>query len=215
MPFCHGIEEPLRAPILLESLLDFSVGSPCPLKIALVHDDNVGQVEHDDFLQLQTAAVIGIHHQDGLIDDSILLKRHRFLTSPDRFDDYVVESGVREESEAILRRRRESAGLSAGGHASHEYTIVLRINHGRAVAKQRALADHARIVRQNRDARLFVFVQKSEDQFIDQSRLSRSARSGKTDHSRFARISDFRFPTSDFFRRVFGFSELVGKLLIG
>ena len=45
---------------------------------------------------------------------------------------------------------------------------------------KRAFADHARIVRQNRDARFRFALQKTQHQFIDQRRLPRAARPGKT-----------------------------------
>ena len=61
--------------------------------------------EHDDFLKLQSAAVIRIHHQHRLIDNSVFLKRHRFLTGADRLNDHVIETGTREQREAIVRRR--------------------------------------------------------------------------------------------------------------
>ena len=41
-----------------------------PVEIGLVHDHDVGHIEHHDLLQLQTRAVIRIHHQDRLIDQS-------------------------------------------------------------------------------------------------------------------------------------------------
>ncbi len=49
-----------------------------------------GEIEHHDLLQLQPAAVIGVHHQHRKIDNSIFLKRHRFLSRADRFDGYVA-----------------------------------------------------------------------------------------------------------------------------
>jgi reverse gyrase len=62
VPFCNGIDQLLVScacakatadrPVLFETLLDFRVRSARPLEIALVHHDNVGEVEHDDLLQL-------------------------------------------------------------------------------------------------------------------------------------------------------------------
>jgi hypothetical protein len=62
MPFCDRINELLIAPVLFETLFDFGVRGAGSLKIALVHHHNVREIEHDDLLQLQPAAVIGIHH---------------------------------------------------------------------------------------------------------------------------------------------------------
>ena len=91
MPFCNRIDEVLASLVLLETLLDFSVRGACALEIALVHDYDVGQIEHNDLLQLQPAAVIRIHHQHGRIDNSVFLKRHRLLTGAHRLDDDVIE----------------------------------------------------------------------------------------------------------------------------
>ena len=152
MAFCDRVDEPLRPPVLLETLLDLGMRGARALQVALVHHHNVGEIEHHDLLQLQPAAVIGVHHQHRKIDNSIFLKRHCFLSRADRFDDHIIEIRLREESETIVRRGRKSAGLTTRRHAAHENTVVLRIDHGGAIAQERALTDHAWIMRQNRDA---------------------------------------------------------------
>jgi hypothetical protein len=96
MPFCDRINELLIASVLFETFFDFGVGGAGALEIALVHDHNVGEIEHDDLLQLQPAAIIGIHYEHGKIDNSILLKRHCLLPGADCFDNDVVEFGFRE-----------------------------------------------------------------------------------------------------------------------
>ncbi len=50
MPFRDRVNQPLIAAILLEALLDLRVGGARALEIALVHDHDVGQIEHDDLL---------------------------------------------------------------------------------------------------------------------------------------------------------------------
>jgi hypothetical protein len=75
VPFCNGIDQLLVSPacakatagrpVLFETLLDFRMRSARALEIALVDHHNVSQVEHHDLLQLQPAAVIGIHHEHG------------------------------------------------------------------------------------------------------------------------------------------------------
>jgi hypothetical protein len=92
MTFCDGVDKLLAAAILLETLLDFTMGSPRPLQIAFIYHDDIGEIEHDDLLQLQSAAVIGIHHQHGEIDDTVGLERHRFLSRPDGFDNDIIET---------------------------------------------------------------------------------------------------------------------------
>ena len=101
MPLGHSIDQPLGPPILLEPLLDFRVCGPGSLKIAFIHNDDVGQIEHHNLLQLQSAAVVRIHHQDGLIDYSIFLERHRFLTCADSFDDHIIKARLGEKSRLV------------------------------------------------------------------------------------------------------------------
>ena len=103
----------------------------------------------------------------------------------------MVEIRIREQRETILRRGRESSGLSACGHAAHEYAIVLRVDHGRTIAQQRSFADYARIVRQNRDPTFWTPIQKPQHQLIDQRRFAGTAGTGESDDARSARISNF------------------------
>jgi hypothetical protein len=84
------------------------------------------------------------------------LKWHRFLAGADRLDNDVVEVRFREQRETIMRRRRKSAGLPTCGHAAHEDTIVLRVDHGGAIAQQCAFTDNARIMRQDCDSSLWI-----------------------------------------------------------
>ena len=146
MPFCHRIDQSLITPVLLQALFDFRVRGARALKIAFVHHHNVGKIEHHDFLQLQPAAVIRVHYQHSLIDNTVFLERHRLLASTHRLNDHVIEPGAREQRQTVLRRRGKSASLAACRHAAHEYAIVLRVDHGGPVAQQRSFADHARIV---------------------------------------------------------------------
>ena len=87
---------------LLEALFDLGVRGARALKITLVHHHDVSQIEHDDLLQLQPAPVIRIHHQDGKIDNPIFPKRHRFLPGADRFDNHIIEIGLRQQGETIM-----------------------------------------------------------------------------------------------------------------
>jgi hypothetical protein len=114
------------------------------------------------------------------------LKRHRFLSRSDRLDDDVIEPALREELQAIFRRRRQSAGLSARSHAAHEDAVVLRIDHRGAVAEQRPFAHHARIVRQDRDPRPRVALEQTKHQLVNQRGFACSARAGETDNASFA-----------------------------
>src|SRR5205814_9011594 len=84
-----------------------------------------------------------------------------------------------------------ASGLSACGHAAHEYAIVLRVDHGRTIAQQRSLADYARIVRQNRDPTFWTQIQKPQHQLIDQRCFAGTAGTGESDDARSARISNF------------------------
>ena len=65
--------------------------------------NNVGQIEHDDLLQLQTRAVIRVHYQHRLINE-LTLERHCLLPCADRLDDDVVKTALGEKLEAVFRR---------------------------------------------------------------------------------------------------------------
>ena len=149
MPLCHRRQHPLPAPVLLHSPSDLAHRSPGAILIALVHDNNIRQVEHDNFLELQARTVVGVHNEHGLVDQFVL-KGHRFLAGADRLDNHVIEAALGQELKAIFRRGRQTAGLPARRHAAHENAIVLRIDHGSAIAEQRARSDNARVVRENR-----------------------------------------------------------------
>jgi len=170
MALCNGVNELLVPSVLLETLFNLRMRCASALEIALVHHDDVGEVEHHDLLQLQPAAVIRIHHQHRQIDNSIFSKRHRLLACADCLDDDVIEIGPREQREAIVCGGRKATGLAARRHAPHEHAIVLGIDHGGAIAKQGSFANDTGIVRQNRDASFRISIQKTQHQLINQGR---------------------------------------------
>ena len=92
MPFRYGVDQSLIAAVLFEALFDFSMCRARSLEIAFVYHYDIGKIEHDDFLQLQSASVIGVHYKYRLMDDAIFLKWHGFLASPYSFDNHVIES---------------------------------------------------------------------------------------------------------------------------
>src|SRR6266542_903037 len=145
MSFCNGVDQPLITPVLFQTLFDFGVRSAGALEIAFVYHHGISKIEHYDFLQLQSAAVVGVHHQNSRIDNAIFLKRHRLLAGADGFYDYVIEPRPSEQRQTIVRGGRKPASLSTCGHAAHEYAIILRIDHRGPIAQQRSLANYARI----------------------------------------------------------------------
>ena len=94
MPLRHRRDNLLPALVLRKAIFDFGQRRLRAIEIGLVHDNDVGHIEHHDFLQLQTRAVIRIHHQHGLIDQ-LAAKRQRFLPGADRLDDDVIEIALR------------------------------------------------------------------------------------------------------------------------
>ena len=76
---------------------------PRAVLITLIHDDDVREVQHYDFLQLQPRTIIGIHHEHCLVNE-FALERHRFLPSANRLNDDVVEAALSQELKAIFRR---------------------------------------------------------------------------------------------------------------
>ena len=91
MPFCYCVDQSLITAVLFQTLFDFGVRGARALKIAFVYHYDIGKIEHDDFLQLQPASVIGIHYKYRLVDNTIFLKWHGLLARPHRFDDHIVE----------------------------------------------------------------------------------------------------------------------------
>src|SRR2546429_1290998 len=53
-----------------QSVFDFGQRGLGPFQISFVHHHDVGDIEHDNLLQLQARPVIGIHDQYGLINRS-------------------------------------------------------------------------------------------------------------------------------------------------
>ena len=83
-------EQPLAAFVGREAALDFGVGGARSLEITLVDDDEIGHIEHGDLLQLQTAAVVGVHDEDPQVDE-ITGERQGFLAGAHGFDDDEIE----------------------------------------------------------------------------------------------------------------------------
>ena len=64
MPFCNRIQQALLAPILLEPLFDFGVRRFRPLQIALVHDEDVGDLHDARLHRLDVVASAGREDYD-------------------------------------------------------------------------------------------------------------------------------------------------------
>ena len=103
MPLRDRRQHALPPSVLFHTSSDFAHRRSRAVLITLIHDDDIRQIEHDDFLQLQSRTVIGIHDEHGLVDE-FALERHRFLAGPDRLDNDVVEAALRQELKAIFRR---------------------------------------------------------------------------------------------------------------
>ena len=101
----------LGAAVLLETLLDLENSRASTGLIGLVHHHDIGQIEHDDLLQLQSRTIIRIHDQHSHIDDPVFLKRHRFLTRADRLYDDVIETGTDQFSQLGGGRGGRKRGL--------------------------------------------------------------------------------------------------------
>ena len=65
MPFCNRVDQLLVAAVLFQALFDLGMRRAGALEIAFVHHHNVGEIEHNDLLQLQPASVIRVHHENG------------------------------------------------------------------------------------------------------------------------------------------------------
>ena len=63
--------------------------------VGFVDDDDVSQLQHRDFLQLQTRAVFGAHHEYRSVNESAG-KGHCLLTNADGFDEDYVKAALDE-----------------------------------------------------------------------------------------------------------------------
>ena len=62
-----GVQERLAATVRSDPGFDFSNRCSGTPEIRLVDDDEVGDIQHRDFLQLDPAAVVGRHNEDGAL----------------------------------------------------------------------------------------------------------------------------------------------------
>ena len=111
MAFGNRGHDFLFALVLRQSVFDFGQRGLGPFQISFVHHHDVGDIEHDNLLQLQARPVIGIHDQYGLIDQFVA-KGQCFLTGTNRLDDDVIEFGTRQQLQAAFGRRRKSSSLT-------------------------------------------------------------------------------------------------------
>ena len=111
-------------------------------------------VEHDDLLELEPAAVVGAHHEDGRSTspspNGMASCPMPTVSTKIDVEAAAVDAGAR--GMRLASRGESPPAWPRVREAAHEDAVVLRVDHRGAVAEQRAVADDARVVREDRDA---------------------------------------------------------------
>ena len=122
-----------------------------PGPIALVDDDDVGDLEQAGLDRLDLVAHLGRFEDDGRVGRRGDLDLA--LAGPDRLDEDEVEADRVEDRAGRPGRRGQPAGVAAGGHRPDEHVAVAGVGlHPDPVAEDRPAGDRARRVdRDDRD----------------------------------------------------------------
>ena len=110
--------------------------------IALVHDDDVGDLEQARLDRLDLVAHLGRLEDDGRVGRRGHLDLA--LAGPDGLDEDEVEAGGVDHGRGRARRRGEAAGVAAGRHRADEHVAVRGVRlHPDPIAEERAAGDRA------------------------------------------------------------------------
>ena len=111
--------------------------------VALVHDDQVRDLEQAGLDRLDLVAHLGRLEDDGRVGGGRDLDLA--LARPDGLDEHEVEAGGIEQRRGGRRRGREPAGMPARRHRADEHAVVVGVGlHPDAVAEQGPAGDRRR-----------------------------------------------------------------------
>ena len=140
--------------------------------VALVDDDEVGDLEQARLDRLDLVAHLGRLEDDGRVGRGRDLDLA--LPGPDGLDEDEVEARRVEDGRGGRRGRGETAGVAARRHRADEHVAVARVGlHPDAVAEQRTAGDRARRV-DGDDRHRATGLPDLRDQRRDERRLARS-----------------------------------------
>ena len=168
--------------------------------VVLVEHDQLGVVEHVDFLELAGRAVVGGHHVHREIDQ---IDNFRIaLADAGGLHNHQIEIQRGEEADAVTQHGVDRRVLASGGHRAHIDARAAQRVHADAVAQQRAAgAATGGIDRDHRDVHVREAGQEAVEQFVGHRRLAGTAGAGDADHRGLAagqlpllaQVGQFRF----------------------
>ena len=154
-----------------------------PALVELVEDDEIGEVEHVDLLELRGRPVLGGHHVEGEVGEVDHLGVA--LADPGRLDHHEVEAGSLEHRDGVAHDAREGEVRLAGRQRAHEDPGHLDRVHAEAVGQERpAGATARRIDEEHPDAAIRELPAEAAKDLVDQAALARPPRPGEADHGR-------------------------------
>lgn len=90
-----------------DPVADLCVRSFRARDVGLVDDNDVGEVEHRDLLQLKPGAVLRAHNENRFVDSSVP-ERHGFLSDADGFHEDDIEPATFELRQPAFRLTGQS-----------------------------------------------------------------------------------------------------------
>ena len=174
-----------EAVVALELLAHVAQRVEGPALVELVEGNNVGEIEHVDFLQLGGGPVLGRHHVEagvGVLDDF-------GVTLPDAgsFEDDEVELGGPHHVHGVLHVLAQGQVALAGSQAAHVHPGAVDGVHPDPVAEQ-CPAGFALAWVDGDDGNGFLgeVEQEPPHQLIHEAGLARPARAGDTEDGGFS-----------------------------
>src|SRR5260221_1556699 len=148
------------------------------LAVELVDGDEIGEVEHVDFLELARRAVFGRHHVERGIGERH--DRRIALADAGSLDDHQVESGDLAGRDHVGEAPGDFGFGAARGERAHEHAPSGDRIHANAVAEQRTAGfPPRRIDRENGDAEpVFLVEPEAAHQLIGERGFSRASCTG-------------------------------------
>src|SRR5258706_15387246 len=148
------------------------------LAVELVDGDEIGEVEHVDFLELARRAVFGRHHVERGIGERH--DRRIALADAGSLDDHQVESGHLAGRDHVGEAPGDFGFGAARGERAHEHAPSGDRIHANAVAEQRTAGfPPRRIDRENGDAEpVFLVEPEAAHQLIGERGFSRASCTG-------------------------------------
>ena len=188
--FVRRLLEKLAIALILLAHVAQRVGGA--FAIELVDGDEVGEVEHVDFLELARRAELGRHHIQRRVD--VRHDRRVALADTRGLDHDQVETRDFAGSERVGQRLGDFTRGIARCQRAHVNIRALSIRmdgvHADAVAEQRAARFAPRWVdRNDRDSELVVLVEaEAADKLVGQRAFSGASGAGDSQNRRFARF---------------------------